>query len=201
MLWLDAHGDINTPITSPTGNRHGMPVASLLGLFDQKQEQGFEWFDACLNPEDIIYIGIRDLDPGEINYLEKNSISYYTTKEINKIGLSQLFNNIKSQFKNYPIHISFDIDSIDSKYVSATGTPVKDGLTPSQALDILEHVLPNYSVTSMELVEFNPLLYCGDHSFECTWEIIESTYSLYINHLVNKTSMNNFLSSTHTSPM
>ena len=87
VLWVDAHGDINTPKTSPTGNLHGMPVAALLGLFPLEKHEGWDWFQPCLSPSDIVYIGVRDLDWGEEKILENYGIRAYSTEEVRDRGM------------------------------------------------------------------------------------------------------------------
>jgi len=86
VIWFDAHGDCNTPETSPSGNYHGMPVAHLLGWIEKGSVKGFDWFEACLKPEDIVYIGLRDVDVKERALIRNANIKVYTPYDIEMLG-------------------------------------------------------------------------------------------------------------------
>lgn len=159
VLWVDAHGDINTPKTSPTGNLHGMPVAALLGLFPLKKHLGWDWFSPCLNPSDIVYIGVRDLDWGEEKILKTHGIRCYSTESVKKRGMLEVIQEaceyLNPQNQN-PMHVSFDVDVLDPRYAPATGVPVKNGLNLSQVMDMASYIKSTQNLVSLEMVEFNP---------------------------------------------
>ena len=147
VVWVDAHPDLNTRQSSLTKNIHGMPVASLLGLDNL--------FDLpTINPEQIIYIGIRDIDDYEKKMIDELNIQYYDMTYIKQYGLSNILNNINSM--HAPIHLSFDVDSMDPIYFKSTGTPVPRGLNKADAYNIFTTLKKN--IVSTDIVEFNPYL-------------------------------------------
>lgn len=159
VLWIDAHGDINTPASSPTGNFHGMPAAALLGLFQLQKYKSWEWYHPCLLPEDIIYMGVRDLDPAEEEHLKKLNIKVFTMKELRHKDLFRATLEIVKYLdptQTCPLHISFDIDSVDPNFAPCTGVPVNNGFNPSQITAIAKALSLTNQVKSIDLVEINP---------------------------------------------
>lgn len=155
IIWIDAHTDINTYFTSPSGNTHGMPVAGLMGLAP-KSHWKMPWLNQSLAPDSIIYLGIRDVDPGEVEIVKKHKIETYTSKQIHDRGLNDILPGIARKWKGKKVHVSFDIDALDSSLVPATGTAVKDGLTMEQASTIIQWAKQNFRLISFEVTELNP---------------------------------------------
>lgn len=160
VIWIDAHGDINTPKTSPSGNAHGMPLAALLGQGEASMVNVY-----CqgpkVKPENIYIIGARDLDEGEVKLAKDLNINLYTMDMVNKIGLSSVVNKVNTNIKsnnNDGVHLSFDIDALDKDLVPGTGTPVKDGFNLHEGKELLEGFLSTGKVNSMDFVELNPRL-------------------------------------------
>ena len=131
VIWVDAHGDINTPETSPSGNVHGMPLAASMGV-------GYDaltniYYNGCkVNPKNVYIIGARDLDKGEVELIENKHLNVWTMNDIKEKGLEECLNELISKLNSSNIknvHLSFDIDSIDPTFIPGTGTPVIDGLT------------------------------------------------------------------------
>ena len=147
VLWIDAHADINTPETSPSGNLHGMPVASFMGFMEPIVKG-----DYIPSPDQIIYVGVRDKDPEETKLLDKLGISCYKAQDIFEKG-----NEIKEKTKDNKLHISFDVDCMDPSVVSSTGTPVKNGITTEQ-IKHLVHKIDFKNVKSLDFVEYNPFI-------------------------------------------
>jgi arginase len=159
VIWIDAHGDINTPETSPTGLLHGMPLAVLLGLFDTSKNPQIHFAHGVLKSNQIVLIGVRDLDPGEKKIIERLGIRTYTRHDISQLGAtevtSQAIDYLKTQ--NYDdLHVSFDIDAIDPTLAPATGVPCADGLTLDDTQQICEILSASQRVKSLEIVELNP---------------------------------------------
>lgn len=160
VIWIDAHGDINTEETSPTGNIHGMPLAASMGIgHDGLKNLYFN--NIKVKPENVFILACRDLDPGEIELINKSNINTYNIEEIKRNGvdniLMDVLNNIKNKnIKN--IHFSYDIDCLDPIYVPGTGTPVKNGLTFDESEKIIKTILNTKLVKSIDFVEFNPNL-------------------------------------------
>ncbi|SCM06664.1 arginase, putative [Plasmodium chabaudi adami] len=162
MIWIDAHGDINIPETSPSGNYHGMTLAHALGMFKKKVPY-FEWSENLLylKPENVAIIGIRDIDKYEKIILKKCNINYYTMFDIDKKGIYNIIcealNTIDPN-NNSPIHISLDIDCVDPIYAPGTGTIARGGLTYREINLLMKVLADTKRVISMDLVEYNPLL-------------------------------------------
>jgi len=153
VVWIDAHADINTYESSSSKNTHGMPVAFLLGLCQQKLVK----IGTHLTPDQIIYVGLRDLDPPEWKFLEDLGIKYYTMSHVKEKGIDIIMSEIKEYVKHTEVHISLDIDGIDPIFTSATGTPVEDGLSLRDVLTIIKS-WPKSQMKSIDVVEFNPLI-------------------------------------------
>ncbi|CAA9987333.1 arginase, putative [Plasmodium knowlesi strain H] len=162
VIWIDAHGDINIPETSPSGNYHGMALAHTIGLF-KNRVPCFEWSEnlTYLKPENVAIIGIRDIDIYEKIILKKCNINYYTIFDIEKNGI---YNTICTALKlldpheEFPIHVSFDIDSVDSFFAPGTGTIAKGGLNYREINLLMKVLADTKRVVSMDLVEYNPSL-------------------------------------------
>jgi arginase len=149
VLWIGAHADINTYESSNTKNKHGMPVASLMGLKDHWEFIEPRQNDSRLNKSNLMYIGLRDTDDFERNYIRKNKIKYH----------KHFSNKIISFINRHPakyIYISCDIDSMDPSIMPSTGTPVKDGLLLEDVEDII--LASRNRLVGFDLVEFNPLI-------------------------------------------
>ena len=157
VIWIDAHADLNLPKHSDSGNIHGMPLAILLNL-DGIRTKYFKWIEKSLNPKKLIYIGLRDLDAFEMNVIESLEIKAFHYKDVQKLGMAIIAKRILEMTKNDPVHISFDIDSVDPKFAPSTGVPVRLGLTPND-LDILgEELFKKSDIRSLDIVEVNPEL-------------------------------------------
>lgn len=181
VLWIDAHGDINTPETSPTGNLHGMPLAALLGLFDLNKKLAAPWFHPVLRPNDIALVGVRDLDEGEKRIIKDNGIHCVSSEELDHIGVSEgirrAIRHIDPVGEN-PLHLSVDVDCLGAEYISATGLPVENGLSPAQLSEIVSTTALTGRLKSMEVVEFNPLLARSLTDLQVTVEMILGLYDL-----------------------
>lgn len=159
VIWFDAHGDINTEETSPTGNIHGMPVAVGLGYGNEKLTS-IGGKDVKLDPKKIVYIGCRDLDPEEKKFLKELGIVVFTMHEVDLYGMPEIINRaIKIAGTDTDgIHVSFDMDSIDPSEVRGTGTIVQGGLTYRESNFALEMIAKSEKLVSAEFVEVNPLI-------------------------------------------
>ncbi len=166
LMWIDAHGDLNIPETSPSGNVHGMPVSIALGNGPSELvELGVP--GAKIQTSDLVQIGLRDLDPHEIELLNQSDIAYYSMSEIDAYGIHDVtlaaLEKATRGFK-IPVHFSFDLDVLDPKFAPGVGTPVEGGLTYREALLMMELVakarLDNGDpvILSIDLVEVNPIL-------------------------------------------
>lgn len=162
ILWIDAHADINTPLTTDSGNLHGCPVSFLMGLDKTSYPPEFDWIPhGILKPGKIAYIGLRDVDDGERKILKDNNIAAYSMYHIDKYGIGKVIemalDRINPQ-RQYPIHLSYDVDAIDPSFVPATGTRVEGGLTLREGLFIAEEIAISGLLNSIDIVETNPSL-------------------------------------------
>ncbi|GFS80270.1 arginase-2, mitochondrial [Nephila pilipes] len=163
VLWIDAHPDINTSHTSPSGHVHGMSCSFLIKELKKYKNflPGFEWLQPCVKRSNIAYIGLRDIDPPEKFILTKEEILHFTMRDIDKLGVFEVTNRALEAINptgKLSLHVSFDIDSIDKMLTPSTGTPVIGGLTVREALSIAEEISSLEFFRGLDLVEINPIL-------------------------------------------
>eukprot|EP01147_Barroeca_monosierra_P010145 gene10145-2309_t len=166
VLWIDAHADINTPETSPSGNMHGMPLGLVSGLCDVTHIPGMAWLKDVpkLNLDNLVYIGLRDLDMGERTLLRNRNIKTFTMYHVDKYGIGKVMEMALDHFGQRPIHLSYDIDACDPIIAPSTGTAVRGGLSFREAHFVAEAAAESCNLVSMDLVEVNPLLK-GEEAF------------------------------------
>lgn len=156
ILWIDAHADMNTPDTSPSGHLHGMPLAALSGLFDLRQKYlDFPWIENFIPPENIFLLGTRDMDCGEKLILQNNPFNMFSYADVEKQGLSAILSEIKSKIGTSPLLVSFDVDSVNPALAPATGVPVESGFNLQDIVQMAQH-FGRMNTVALELVEFNP---------------------------------------------
>lgn len=161
VIWVDAHADFNTPETSPSANFHGMPLAALCGRFSLEDVPGFAWFRSALRARDVVLIGLRSADPGEHAALRRMGVRVYPCSEVHSRGAGEVITEaLKYLHKQGTerLHLSFDIDALDASLVPGTGTPEPGGLTLEQASVLCACTRHSGLLSSMDLVEINPLL-------------------------------------------
>ena len=158
LVWIDAHSDFNTPQTSPSGNIHGMPVAALVGegappLLDIGTAR------PPLKPSEIVQIGIRDLDALERERLIGSGIHVFTMRHVDELGMAVVARQALDRLRHLSrIHVSLDMDSLDPDEAPGVGTPVPGGLTYREAHLLMEILGDSGRVTSLDIVEINPIL-------------------------------------------
>lgn len=177
VLWIDAHADINTPATSQSQNCHGMPVAFLTKLVNPATlGPHWEWLNSIppLPLQHIVYIGLRDVDEGEVRVLKKLGVLCFTMHDIDRVGIGEVMKKALKHLLNggvkvggstststsppHPLHLSFDIDACDPSVAPSTGTAVPGGLTYREAHYICEAAAASGALCSMDMVEVNPEL-------------------------------------------
>lgn len=158
VLWIDAHADLNTPETTPSGNVHGMPLAAALGLAGS----GFEspsWTLPALQPERIAIIGARSIDPGERELIGDLGLAVYTMSEVDRRGIEAVVADALERARGAPfVHVSLDMDGLDPDVAPGVGTPVPGGLTYREAHLAMELVAETGLLSSLEIVEVNPII-------------------------------------------
>lgn len=162
VLWVDAHGDINTPHTTPSGNVHGMVVAALLGD-GPSALTGIGYQGAKITPAQVAYIGLRDLDPPERERLNRGDICAFTMRDLDEYGMAEMARRILARFADLPrIHVSLDLDGLDPAVAPGVGTPVPGGLSYREAHLLMEMLADSGKVQSLDIVEVNPILDSGN---------------------------------------
>lgn len=174
LLWVDAHGDFNTPQTSPSGNLHGMPLAALTG-------RGIPELTDLVRPgprvreEDVVAVGVRDLDPGEREALRESGVLVLTMADIDRMGIGRVAELAMERLGNLDrVHVSLDMDALDPQEAPGVGTPVAGGLTYREAHFLMETVADALDVHSIDVVEINPILDDGNRTSELAIELILS---------------------------
>ena len=175
VIWIDAHADIHTPFTTPSGNMHGMPLATALSednlscKSNEISRETSEYWNKLKNiggispkltPENIVYIAVRDTEEQEDKIIERLKIKNYPVAEVRQKGIPAIMNEIETKLADCDIiYVSFDVDSMDPDVTSyGTGTPVKNGLFPEEAKEILTTLAKNQKTVCIEFVEVNPCL-------------------------------------------
>lgn len=177
VLWVDAHGDLNTPATSPSGNVHGMPLASLLGFGPNELKYVGGKFKKII-PDNVAIVGVRSLDDGERKLIESTGIHVYTMSDIDRQGIHRIMKKALAKVSSGTdyVHVSFDLDSVDPTIAPGVGTPVKGGLDYREAHLIMESVFEAKIMTSLEIVEVNPILDEQNRSAEFAVELVQSAF-------------------------
>ena len=158
VLWIDAHGDLNTPDTSPSGNVHGMPVAALLGRGGERFESA-AWPLPALAAEHVAHVGVRELDAGERDLIGELSLAVYTMSEIDRRGMEAVMREAIDRVNGAAfLHVSLDLDALDPVVAPGVGTPVSGGLSYREAHLAMELVAESGLLGSFEIVEVNPIL-------------------------------------------
>jgi len=156
ILWMDAHGDMNTPEISGTGHIHGMPLATSIGHGHSKLVNCF-YEGAKVKKENIVLFGTRDIDEKEEKLINELGVKNYTWDMIAEMGFEKAFAEVKEFFRNKNLHISFDLDGINPKEITAVGTPVIGGLSREMGKTLISEMIDTASVTSIDIVEYNPI--------------------------------------------
>lgn len=168
IIWVDAHADLNTPDTSGSGNMHGMPIGLLLdhpkGSYDHSKLPGFEFLidGPRISPDQIVYVGLRDVDPAERLWIRELGIKAFSMFDIDHYGIGGVMDraleHLLKDDPDRPLHLSYDIDAVDPVLAPATGTTVRGGLSFREAHFVAEFVAQSGNLASAEIVEFNPNL-------------------------------------------
>lgn len=175
LIWLDAHTDINTPETSPSGNIHGMPLAALLG-YGAKELTHVAGFAPKVLPEHSVVIGARSVDPGEREMIRSLGVRVFTMSELDERGLANVIEeavNIASR-NTAGIHVTMDMDFIDPFYAPGVGTPERGGATYRESHLAMEKIAASGCVLSVEITEVNPLFDTSNQTATLAVELILS---------------------------
>lgn len=158
VVWVDAHGDINTDLTSPSGNIHGMPLAASMGV-GNKRLQDIYFKGRKVNPKKVFILCARDLDKGELELIDNLGLNVWTSKTIEEKGIGRCIEELLNKINDLNIqniHLSFDIDCANPDLVPGTGTPVDNGISMEEGKYIIDSLFKTKKIRSMDFVEFNP---------------------------------------------
>lgn len=196
IIWLDAHADIHSPFTTPSGNLHGMPLAAVLGednmecQINEVDSQTVDHWEKLknlgvdgpkLHPKHLVYFGVRDTEEPEDKLIRRKGIKNYRVDEVRRKGIGACVQETIDRLEACDIlYISFDVDSLDCELVSdGTGTPVPGGFLPHEITQLIQGILHTGKVIGMEVVEINPLLDSqGNHMAEIVFGILEQAFDL-----------------------
>ena len=158
LIWVDAHGDMNTPQTSSSGNVHGMPLAALLG--NEPAELASIGSSPSVLPQHTVLLGIRNLDEQEKSRIRESGVHVFTMKDIDRDGIARIAERalVLAGDNTAGIHVSFDLDACDPAIAPGVGTPVKGGFNYREAHMIMELLADSGRLTALDLVEVNPTL-------------------------------------------
>ncbi|MGB0522662.1 MAG: arginase [Flammeovirgaceae bacterium] len=198
VIWIDAHADLHSPYTSPSGNVHGMPLAAALAddnlseIINDIEQRTMEEWEMLKNigttgpkvlPEDLIFFGVRDTEIPEDRLMERSNIKNYMVHEVRYRGLQTCIQEALTKLSHCEmIYISFDVDSLDCDLISkGTGTPVSKGFDINEVENIIKGLIDSEKVVCLEVCEVNPLLdEKGNKMAESAFEVLDSVTSYYL---------------------
>ncbi len=188
VIWIDAHADLHSPYTTPSGNMHGMPLATALSednlshKMNKPDKETVELWTKIkklggvspkINYKDLVFIAVRDMEPEETALIKKNKVKLFTSAEVKRHGVERIARDTLAHLSQCThIYISFDVDSMDSSISKGTGTPVRNGITEKEAGSLLVRLIQNEKVCCFEVCEVNPTLDKENLMAENTFEIL-----------------------------
>lgn len=191
VVWVDAHADINTPYTTQSGNLHGMSLAMACGLdnleckVNNPRGETIENWDRIknvgiqgpkINPEDIVYVAVRDVDKPENYLINKHNITLFDTDDVRRIGAKEVASEVLKALDHCDlIYLSFDVDSLDPRISTGTGTPVPNGLSVEEARILCAEIGRSPKLCAWELAEINPTLDTENKMAESAFEVVRAT--------------------------
>jgi arginase len=194
VIWIDAHADLHTPYTTPSGNMHGMPLATAIAednaecAVHQLDEDTAKYWNQLKNfgkispkvlPEDVVFISLRDFEKEEKFLLDKYGMKVITTGEVRRKGSENIVRSVTRYLSDCTdIYISFDVDSLDSSISKGTGTPVSNGLREREAEDLISKFMQNRKVCCFEITEVNPTLDKENLMSEIAFNILQRSVNV-----------------------
>jgi arginase len=194
VIWIDAHADLHTPYTTPSGNMHGMPLATAIAednldckVHDLDEKTTKFWnqlkslgkINQKVLPEDVVFISLRDFEKEEKYLIEKYGIKVISTSEIRRNGAENVSRKVLRYLSDCTdIYVSFDVDSLDSTISKGTGTPVSNGLKEREAEDLISKFMQNRKVCCFEITEVNPTLDKENLMAEIAFNILQRSVNI-----------------------
>jgi arginase len=174
VLWIDAHGDLNRPETSPTGNVHGMPLAAALG-FAGPEFESEAWTFPAVSPDRVALVATRSLDPAEADLLSELDVEVYTMSDVDRLGVERVIRQALAHIAGPGfVHVSLDMDALEPDIAPGVGTPVRGGLSYREAHLAMELVAESGLAGSLEVVEVNPILDQENETAKLAVELVAS---------------------------
>jgi len=174
VLWIDAHGDLNRPETSPTGNVHGMPLAAALG-FAGPEFESEAWTFPAVSPDRVALVATRSLDPAEADLLSELDVEVYTMSDVDRLGVERVIRQALAHIAGPGfVHVSLDMDALEPDIAPGVGTPVRGGLSYREAHLAMELVAESGVAGSLEVVEVNPILDQENETAKLAVELVAS---------------------------
>lgn len=196
VIWIDAHADLHTPYTSPSGNMHGMPLATALAVDNLEHKvhnpdaktvdiwnklKNIGKIEPKILPEDLVFIALRDYEKEEEAILKKHGIKIITVQEVRRKGIESVVRQTLAHLsKCEDIYVSFDVDSLDSSISRGTGTPVSNGLKEREAEDLIAALMQNFKICCIEVTEVNPTLDKENLMAEIAFNIIRRAVNILL---------------------
>ena len=196
VIWVDAHADLHTPYTTPSGNMHGMPLATALGVDNLENQvhnpdpQTIEYWNKLkdigkinpkIQPEDIVYIALRDYEKEEESLIKQHGIRVIPVQEVRRKGVEQVVRQAMLHLAACDdIYVSFDVDCLDSSISRGTGTPVSNGLREREAEDLLASLMQSHKICCFEVTEVNPTLDKENLMAEIAFNILQRSVNLLL---------------------
>lgn len=198
VIWIDAHADLHTPYTTPSGNLHGMPLALTIGEDNEINAshpidaETKKYWNALKNigkispkvlPEDIVFISLRDYEKEEKHIIDKHGIKVITTNEFRRKGAENVVRSVMRYLSDCDeVYVSFDVDSLDSSISKGTGTPVSNGLKEREAEDLISKLMQVRKIVCFEITEVNPTLDRENLMAEIAFNILQRSVNMLMMH-------------------
>ncbi len=196
VIWIDAHADMHTPFTTPSGNLHGMPLAAALAMDNIENQvhhpdaatidtwnklKNLGKIQPKINPEDIVFIALRDYEKEEEYLIKKHNIKVIPVQEVRRKGVENVVRQTLLHLSGCDdIYVSFDVDSLDSSISRGTGTPVSNGLKEREAEDLMASFMQNHKICCFEITEVNPTLDKENLMAEIAFNILQRSVNLLL---------------------
>ena len=196
VIWIDAHADLHTPYTTPSGNLHGMPMAASINEDNEEcavhevDDETVKYWNSLKNigkiapkvlPEDVVFISLRDFEKEERHLIEKYSMKVITSKEVRSKGAENIVRAVTRYLADCTdIYVSFDVDSLDSSISKGTGTPVSNGLKEREVEDLISKFMQNRKVCCFEITEVNPTLDKENLMAEIAFNILQRSVNVLL---------------------
>jgi arginase len=194
VIWIDAHADLHTPYTTPSGNMHGMPLAASIGEdnkeskvhdLDEKTAKQWEQLKSMgkihpkVLPEDVVFISLRDFEREEKHLIDKHGMKVITTSEVRRTGAENVCRKVLRYLSDCTdIYVSFDVDSLDASISRGTGTPVSNGLKEREVEDLISKFMQNRKICCFEITEVNPTLDKENLMAEIAFNILQRSVNV-----------------------